>query len=79
MIVMTSDRCPHCDSIAYMLLHPKQNKAGEVIVYPEDGDQLKHAHADGCYLDRDGVLCITRFDDNTLVPDYVCIFCGWES
>jgi len=79
MIVMTSDRCPHCDSIVYMLLHPKQNKAGEVIVYPEDGDHLKHAHADGCYLDREGVLCITRFDDNTRLPDYVCIFCRWES
>jgi len=63
-----------------MLLHPKQNKAGEVIVYPMDGDDLpKHAHADGCYLDRDGVLCISNFDDNTRLPDYVCIFCGWEA
>jgi hypothetical protein len=35
--------------------------------------------ADGCYLDNDGILCIAMFDDNTTLPDYVCIYCGWTA
>tara|TARA_R110000824_G_scaffold111767_1_gene260509 strand:+ start:255 stop:383 length:129 start_codon:yes stop_codon:yes gene_type:complete len=33
--------------------------------------------ADGCYLDREGCMTITRFDEDTVLPDYTCIHCGW--
>lgn len=79
MLIMTSERCPECDSIVYMMLHPKRGNDGEWLLHNDDQANVPHAHADGCYLDKDGVLCITRFDENTTEPDYCCIFCGWSS
>ncbi len=38
-----------------------------------------HTIADGMYQDKDGVLWMTRFDDETRLPDYCCIHCGWCS
>ena len=79
MLMMTSERCPECDSIVYMMLHPKRNNDGEIIVFGMGTQNTPHGHADGCYLDKDGVLCIVRFDENTTEPDYRCIFCSWSS
>jgi len=64
MKLMTSERCPECQQIIYMQLHPKSTNNDLMI-------------GDGCYLDHDGVLCIVMFDENTLQPDYICIHCGW--
>lgn len=80
MLLMTSERCPECDSIAYIRIHPKFNDEGNMIVRRDadhGGGGPPHVVGDGCYLDRDGILCITRFDDNTRMPDYCCLFCGW--
>jgi len=64
MKLMTSERCVECDALVYMNVYPK-DQPGVII-------------ADGCYLDRDGILCITRFNENTKEPDYECIVCGWN-
>ena len=64
MKLMTSERCPECGQIIYIEFHRKQLDNDLII-------------GDGCYLDKDGCLIITRFDDETLMPDYVCIHCNW--
>jgi hypothetical protein len=64
MKLMTSERCPDCEQIIYMQLHRKSMENDLNI-------------GDGCYLDRDGVLVITGFDEDTKMPDYICIHCGW--
>lgn len=73
MLIMTSERCPECDSIVYMLLHPKMKYEDEPIRIWANG-----FIADGCYLDRHGVMSITRFDENTTTPSYYCIMCKWR-
>ena len=83
-LLMTSDRCPECDAIIYMKLYPKRNSEDTVGVIPwvtteVDGVHVPHTIADGTYLDRDGVLCITKFDELSRTPDYVCIVCRWEA
>lgn len=82
-LLMTSERCPECDAIIYMKLYPKRNNEDSVAVLPHittevNGVQIPHTIADGCYLDKDGVLCITIFEENTRQPDYCCILCGWS-
>lgn len=77
MLIMTNERCPECDSIIYMQCYPKKRDDGSIIL-PVDCDDGPHAIADGCYLDRDAVFCITRFDENTSEPSYVCILCKWR-
>lgn len=72
MLMMTSERCPDCGQIIYMKLHPKLRLDGTLVQTPDN-------HADGCYLDQDGVLCITKFDEESHEPTYKCIFCGWSS
>lgn len=79
MLIRTSDRCPDCDAIVYMLCHPQLNKDGEIIVKQRHENELPHAIADGCYIDRDGILCITQYDEGTKTPDYFCIFCRWSA
>jgi len=64
MLLMTSERCPDCTQIIYIRLLPKDIPHNLII-------------ADGCYLDRDGGLVITRFDETSVLPDYCCILCGW--
>mgnify|MGYP003630523740 CR=1 FL=1 len=64
MLLMTNERCPDCGQIIYIRLLPKDMDNDLII-------------ADGCYLDQDGCLVITRFDENSLLPDYTCIHCGW--
>jgi len=64
MLLMTCERCPECQQIIYMRLARKDTE-NELTI------------ADGCYLDLNGIMTITNFDDNTTVPDYCCIHCGW--
>jgi len=64
MLLMTNERCPECGQIIYMRLLPKDLQNNLVI-------------ADGCYLDRDGLMIIAQFDEDTQTPDYCCIMCGW--
>ena len=78
MMLMTSERCPECDAIIYMVCYPKK-RDDDSIILPFQCEDGPHAIADGCYLDRDGVLCITRFDEFTAEPTYACIMCKWES
>ena len=83
MLLMTSNYCPQCDQLIYMKVYPKQKHEDSVMIssfFTEvDGAKIPHTFADGIYLDKDGVLCITRFDELTRTPDYCCILCGWES
>ena len=81
MLIMTSERCPDCDSIIYIKPHPKLNNQGEIIISSHKHKQTETPHtiADGMYQDKDGVLWMTRFDDETRLPDYCCIHCGWCS
>lgn len=67
MLLMTSERCPIDNQLIYMRLLRKDLPSEELMI------------ADGCYLDNDGILCIAMFDDNTTLPDYVCIYCGWTA
>lgn len=77
MLIMTNERCPECDAIVYMMMHPKMKYEDEAIeVGIPSGGWL--FIADGCYLDRNGVMCITRFDENTTTPSYYCIMCKWR-
>ena len=64
MLLMTSERCPECTQIIYMRL-ARKDMNNELTI------------ADGCYLDPSGIMTITNFDENTTVPDYCCIHCGW--
>ena len=64
MKLITSERCPQCGQIIYIELHRKQLQNDLII-------------GDGCYLDNDGCLVIARFDEDSLMPDYVCIHCNW--
>jgi len=64
MLLMTSERCPECHQIIYMRF-TRKDVQNELTI------------ADGCYLDQEGIMTITKFDDETIVPDYCCIHCGW--
>ena len=87
MLIMTEERCPECDQIVYMKLMPKKNSEGvhgaiehiTSTIIAIDGTEFESPHtgADGIYLDKDGVCCVTMFDEDTQMPDYVCIFCNW--
>ena len=65
MLLMTEERCPECTQIIYLRFARKQVADENMII------------ADGCYLDRNGIMNIVRFDDETIQPDYCCIHCGW--
>ena len=66
MLILTSERCPECDSIVYMLVYPQTDVT-------RDGQSF----ADGIYLDKDGILNVTMLGENSVLPTYSCIFCGW--
>ena len=65
MLLMTEERCPECTQIIYLRFARKQVHDENMVI------------ADGCYLDRNGIMNIVRFDDETIQPDYCCIHCGW--
>lgn len=74
-LIMTSDRCPECGQIIYLVAWPKKkNNLEHIVINVHD---TPHGIADGVYLDRDGCLVVARFDENTDTPDYTCIHCGW--
>ena len=83
MLVMTSERCPNCDSIIYMVIYPKKSKVDNedvmknILVYDVNG--IEHIMGDGCYLSKDGEMTVTMFDEDTWMPEYYCIFCRWTS
>ena len=64
MLLMTSERCPECTQIVYIRLLPKDLQNDLII-------------ADGCYLTRDGEFTIAMFGEDSVLPDYTCIHCGW--
>lgn len=74
-LIMTSERCPECGQISYMVVWPKKRNNLEHIVIDFQG--TPHGIADGVYLDRDGGLVVARFDEDTDMPNYMCIHCGW--
>jgi len=59
----------------YMVAWPKKRNNLDYIVI--DVRDTPHGIADGCYIDREGCLVVARFDDDTDMPDYTCIHCGW--
>ena len=71
MLIQTSERCPECDALIYLKAYAKKNNDGQII------DTNDCIIADGIYLDWDGVLCITQYDENTKQPDYYCMLCRW--
>jgi hypothetical protein len=75
---MTSDRCPDCEQIIYMVVYPKLNNAGEPILSQLLWRGHPHTVADGCYVDQEGLLVIGTFDEETLMPDFYCLHCRWE-
>lgn len=77
MLIPTSSYCPECDQILYMLCHAKKNNLREIISVDCD-EEYPHSIADAVYLDKDGVLCIVQFDEDTKQPDYFCLFCRWK-
>lgn len=79
MLLMTSERCPQCGQIIYMVCHPKEYNDGGIIVHDLNDGRMPHAIADGCYIDREEQLWISMFDENTKLPDYYCIHCRWRS
>lgn len=86
---MTSERCPECDNVIYMKCMPKLNSEGyhsaidhiRSMITTQDGIEIEMPHtvADGIYLDSDGVCCVTMFDEDTQLPQYLCIFCNWRN
>ena len=76
-LIMTEDRCPDCGQIIYMVVWPKKRNALDHIVIDYQG--TKHGIADAIYVDRQGLLWTTRFDENTDMPDYTCIHCEWSA
>ncbi len=81
MLILTSERCPECDSIVYMVVYPRTDRdrdgVDRVRLHPILGDKLPQSFADGVYLDKDGVLNVTMLDEDSVLPTYSCIFCGW--
>tara|TARA_Y100000401_G_scaffold115804_1_gene120197 strand:- start:1437 stop:1691 length:255 start_codon:yes stop_codon:yes gene_type:complete len=75
-LLRTSERCPECDAIIYMKIYPTLIPEGDVVIIETDNDEDLFI-ADGVYLDRDGVCCITQYDENTRQPDYYCLLCRW--
>jgi len=62
--VRTMERCPTCDSLLYIVLHTY-------------GDENQIASC--CYLDHDGVLCVTPvFYEYDQEPNYKCLMCGFD-
>lgn len=78
MLIQTHEICPQCDQRIYMRCHPKLNSDGTMIFSRSGDEGVPHAIADGCYLDREGVLCIVNFDAETREPDYFCLHCAWS-
>ena len=78
-LIMTEERCPQCGQIIYMATHPKMNNDGDIIFHQIDGQDMVHGIVDGVYLDRNNILWVVMFDDETKAPDYCCIHCGWSS
>ena len=77
-MILTSERCPECDSIVYMVVYPQTHpEGGENRVKLHPWIPLPQSFADGIYLDKDGVLNVTKFDEDSVLPTYSCIFCGW--
>jgi hypothetical protein len=63
--VRTMERCPTCDALLYIVLHTF-------------GDDEQTQIASCCYLDHDGVLCITPvFYESDQEPTYKCLMCGF--
>lgn len=79
MIIMTSEYCPSCDQIIYMVCYPKKRDDESIILTALEYEGNPHVIADGIYLDRDAILCIAQFEESTQAPHYYCIVCGWHS
>ena len=79
MMLPTSERCPDCEALIYIIIYPKIDQVGEYIIVEGKHDGKMHHLGDGCYLERDGTLSICRYDEMTSLPDYQCIHCGWSS
>ena len=63
-----------------MVVYPQTHHRGgedRVKVHPILGDKLPQSFADGIYLDKDGVLNVTMLGEDSVLPTYSCIFCGW--
>ena len=75
MLIPTSERCPECDALVYMKVYQKKDNQ-ESIINVNSGEHNCFI-ADGVYLDLNGVMCITYFDEDTRPPDYYCIYCRW--
>ena len=78
-LIMTSERCPECDAIIYMVVYPKHNNDGEIGVVKLKYQGVPHTIADGIYLERDSTLCIVQFEPGTSTPDYYCLVCQWRT
>ena len=65
MLIMTMERCLECHQLIYMRLARKAVADENMII------------GDGCYLDDRGVMTVVAFDEDTVLPDYCCIHCGW--
>lgn len=78
MLIQTSNYCPECDQMLYMLCHPKRGGDLKEIIAVDCDEEYPHAIADGVYLDKDGVLCVAQFEEDTKRPDYFCLFCRWK-
>jgi len=78
-LLLTNERCPECEQITYMLLHPKcKTDTYDPVIIDIEGEELPHVILDGVYADRDEALVVTRFDEWTHMPEYYCIHCGWR-
>jgi hypothetical protein len=78
-LLMTSERCPECGQIIFMVVYPKLDDMSTPITSQLLWRGFPHTIADGCYLERDSTLVIVQFDQDTLAPDYYCLHCQWES
>lgn len=74
-LIQTEERCPECGQTIYMVVWPKKRNALEHIVINYQG--TKHGIADSIYVDKQGMLWTTKFDDDSELPNYHCIHCEW--
>lgn len=74
-LIQTSERCPQCGSLVFMVTWPKKQDNLTNVVVNFQG--MPHSIADGVYLDHEGILNVVQFDENTQQPDYFCIQCEW--
>jgi hypothetical protein len=76
-LIHTSEPCPECGCLVFMVAWPKkQDNLTHVVI---DFNGTPHGIADAIYLDRDGVLNVVQFDENTQQPDYFCMHCEWSA